>query len=39
VSRIERGVATRFDVSREDCRDDVRDFVVDLLDADLVERV
>lgn len=34
---IER-TADEFDVSRSECRDDVREFLADLLESDLVER-
>ncbi|WP_436926779.1 PqqD family protein [Halosimplex amylolyticum] len=39
VEELETATASEFDVSLEECRGDVRSFVDDLYDTELVERV
>jgi len=39
VRELEAATASEFDVARDRCRDDVRAFLADLLDAGLAERV
>ena len=39
VEELVESTSTAYDVSREECREDIEDFLTDLLDAGLVERV
>lgn len=39
VEELEAATATEFDVTKAECRDDIHEFLIDLQEADLIERV
>jgi hypothetical protein len=39
VKELVESTTAKYDVAREECRDDVEEFLTDLLESDLIERV